>query len=385
MHDDHAAALDWRFPGCPDPANPSVDATRLLNQFHWLRAMHGVEQEPEYHAEGDVQTHTFMVAAALIALPEWQALAPVERSLMFMAALLHDVAKPACTLIDPTGRISSPGHARRGATMVHSLLWHTDELDTPMPFACRETIARRVRHHGLPLWFWDKDDPARAVILASQVVRLDRVALLAEADVRGRICADQQALLDRVDLFREFCREQGCYDRPYPFATDLARFYFCRTPGSDPNYVPYDDTKYVVTILSGLPASGKDFWCARFATGEPVISLDAIRQELHIDPAARQGMVIQLARKRLRDHLRRQQSCIYNATNVTRLHREQIIDLATAYQARVRLIYLEAPAAVIFARNQARARPVPLNVILRMLRHLEVPDRTEAPNVEWRV
>ncbi len=84
-----------------------------------------------------------------------------------------------------------------------------------------------VRHHGLPLWFLDRADPARAVVAASQVARLDHVAMLAEADVRGRICADQRELLDRIELFRQYCVELGCLAQPRAFASAHSRFYVC--------------------------------------------------------------------------------------------------------------------------------------------------------------
>ncbi len=70
-------------------------------------------QEPEFHAEGDVWTHTRMVVDALLALPEYQALGSDEQNLLLHAALLHDVAKPACTVLE-NGRISSPRHAKVG-------------------------------------------------------------------------------------------------------------------------------------------------------------------------------------------------------------------------------------------------------------------------------
>src|SRR5262249_26312001 len=183
----------------------------------------------------------------------------------FAAALLQDVAKPACTRIEPDGSVASPGHARIGASLARYLLWTTAGLDQPLPFLWRERVARLVHHHGLPLWFFAKADPRRAVIAASQTIRLDHVALLAEADVRGRACADKQELLDRIALFRAYCAEIGCATAPYPFASDHSRFvYFSSPPGAeaDPARAAYDDTLCEVILLSGLPGAGKDSWVA---------------------------------------------------------------------------------------------------------------------------
>lgn len=205
----------WSFPLCPEQPDWKVDWESIVAHYAWIQELAGVPQDPVYHAEGDVLTHTEMVARALVKLPEWRELAPEERSILFAAALLHDVAKPACTRTDADGTITSRGHARIGATMVHIHLHDDGGTNAPLPL--RRQIAALVRYHGLPLWFLDRPEPERLIYAASQSVRLDWVALLAEADVRGRICEDQEELLQRVELFREFCQELGCYTGPYPF------------------------------------------------------------------------------------------------------------------------------------------------------------------------
>jgi hypothetical protein len=139
---------------------------------------------------------------------------------------LHDAGKPTCTISDQTGTISSRGHARKGEQIARCLLWTGDELTAPFLLVPRETIATLVRLHGLPLQFLDKDMPERALISASQRIRMDHLAILAEADVRGRICADQDELLTRIALFRELCQELACYRTPRPFATPHSRFVY---------------------------------------------------------------------------------------------------------------------------------------------------------------
>jgi putative nucleotidyltransferase with HDIG domain len=376
----------WSFPNVPRPPDWQVDWDALVRRLGWLRKLAGVPQEPDYHGEGDVLTHTQMVAAALARMDAWRALPENERAVLFAAALLHDIAKPARTRVEPDGRISSPGHALAGATLAHYLLWIGAGLPDPPPFPWRAAVARLVRAHGLPLWFYAKSDPRRVLLAAAQTMRLDHVALLAEADVRGRICADQRELLDRIAYFRTYCEEVGCANSHYPFVSDHSRFvYFASDPEAmaDPARAAYDDTVCEVILLAGVPGAGKDSWIAAHPADWPVISLDAIRRERHISPTGGQGAVVQEARARARDLLRRQQSFIWNATNITRTLRAQLITLFAAYHARVRIVYLDAPFATLLARNQAREHAVPEAVIHRMARHLEIPDATEAPSVEW--
>ncbi|GCE25538.1 hypothetical protein KDA_10220 [Dictyobacter alpinus] len=372
------------FPFCPRPEQQwFLDWEGLQRQFSWLQVMDGVPQYPAYHAEGDVLIHTHLVVEAMVALNEWRNLPEEERSLLFASALLHDVGKPACTKIESDGLITSRGHSRRGEFMARRMLWLGEELAQPVPFAQREYIARLVRWHGLPLQFLNRAQPEKAVIEASQSIRMDHLALLAEADVRGRICADQAELLERVELFRLLCQEQHCYTEPRAFPSEYSRFVYFHSEQGYPDYEAYDDTRFEVVLLAGLPGVGKDSWLQHKYADWPVISLDSIRRELGVTAEDNQGHVIQLARERAREYMRKNQSFVWNGTNVTRLLRRQLIDFFISYGARTHIVYLQAPYDVILKRNSERHASVPSSVISKLAGKLEVPDITEAHQVEW--
>ncbi len=372
---------NWTLPFCPTPPNWRLDWDDLLTRFGWLRAMDGVPQDPVHHAEGDVLIHTRMVVEALITHPVWCGLPPTERAILFAAALLHDVAKPITTKVEPDGQVTALGHARQGERMARTALWNGD-FGLPIPFACREAIARLVRHHGLPLWFLQKPSPERAVIEASLTVRNDLLALLAEADALGRRCADLPDLLLRLDLFREMAQELDCLTIPRRFPGDHARFVYFRSETPNLHYQPYDDTTFEVVMLSGLPGAGKDTWIRQNAGSLPVVSLDALRYELGVDPQDAQGTVVNAAKERARAYLRAQQPFLWNATNVTRQIRKPLIDLFAAYHARIRVVYLDAPLEVILHRDSLRSRPVSEPVIRKLMQKVEVPDLTEAHTIE---
>ena len=378
-----APTHNWSFPFCPTAPDWYINWPAIQQQLTWLNPLANTPQDPRHHAEEDVLTHTRMVVEELVAHPEWRHLKQNERNLLFAAALLHDIAKPVCTKIESDGSIISPGHARVGASMTRQILWEGQGLSLPVPFEYREPIVQLVRFHGLPLWFLDKADPVRAVIQASQTTHLNLVALLAEADVRGRICDDQQSLLDRVALFREWCIEQHCYKVPRAFETDHSRFVYFHRESHDPDYVAYDDTLSKVILMTGLPGAGKDTWIQHHCANWPVVSLDQIRQEHRIDPADSQGKVVQLAKEQARVLLRRRESFVWNATNLTRAVRRTLIDLFDAYKARIHIVYLETSFHVLFERNRVRQHQVPETVLRRFIRKLEVPDCTEAHGIEW--
>jgi len=315
----------WRFPLCPEPSDWHLDWQGLVSSFEWIRQMKGVPQDPVYHAEGDLLIHTRMVMEALISMSSWRSLEPHARSIVFASALMHDVAKPHTTKVGQDGRVSSRGHARRGEKIARQTLWQGIDLQ-PAPFEVRELVAKLVRYHGLPLYFLERDLAEKEIFKAGQAVRMDWLALLSEADVKGRKCSDKQELLDRIALFRELCRNHHCYDRPKQFPSEHSRFLYFRKPDRQPDYHAFDDTKFEVILMSGLPGSGKDTWI-RENQSQPVVSMDKIRKELNCPPTGNQGAVIQLAREKAREFMRKQESFIWNSTNLTTRLRKPLVDL----------------------------------------------------------
>ncbi|MEQ8975123.1 MAG: AAA family ATPase [Coleofasciculus sp. C1-SOL-03] len=371
-------SLSWSFPWCPTPPDWTLDWASLQAEFDWLQSLQDCPQDPRYHAEGDVLTHTRLVCEALIGLPAWRELPAIERSRLFAAALLHDVAKPAATEIEADGRITSKGHVRQGAKMARQILWSLN-----VPFHQREAIVSLVQHGSLPLWFWDKPNPQRAVIKASQVIRCDLLALLAEADIRGRLCDDPLELLERVEFFREYCQENTCLVYLRPFPSDHSRFVYFQKDDRDPNYAAFDDTRFEVVLMSGLPGAGKDSWIQENLPDWTVISLDELRQAMNISPTDNQGAVAERARAIAKDYMRAEKSFVWNATNLSRQLRSSLINLFSAYHGRIRIVYLEVAWEELLRRNRSRAAKVPETVMQRMRDRVEVPDITEAHRVEW--
>lgn len=360
---------------CPTVNGDRVDAIDWSAvRYPWVAPMAACAQDPEYHAEGDVWTHTRMVCDELVALDAWRSMAPLEREVLFAAGLLHDVAKPITTRIEQ-GRIRHPNHSARGAVMARRILWEMD-----VPFAVREQVTGLIRHHQAPYFLMDEKDPVRKMALLTQTAHGARLGVLAEADIRGRICHDRERLLDNVTLYREYLTEQGCLELPFGFASDHSRFLYFRTPDRDPTYEAYDDTRSTVTVMSGLPGAGKSHWL-RENVDLPVISLDDLRAEMRIRPGDDQGRVAQAARERARVYLRCGESFAWDATNLSRTVRGPLIELFASYRARVRIVYVEAPQERLFRQNRARDSAVPEVAMERMLRHWEVPDITEAHEV----
>jgi predicted kinase len=340
--------------------------------------MKGCPQNPDRHAEGDVWIHVHMVVEALVGLPAWRELPEPDRRILFLAALLHDVAKPGCTRIEQDGRVTSRGHSWRGAVLARRILWRAG-----VSFAEREAVCAIVRHHLVPFFLPSSENPRRLAIEVSQTARCDHLALMAEADAHGRVCPDPQRLLNQIELFQAEATAVACLSGPFRFPSDHARFLYFRDPTRSPDAPADEQFQSRVVLLSGLPAAGKDHWREAHLPDWPVVSLDEIRHELGVPPSDPQGAVVSQARERARDHLRNGRDFVWNAANLSRNIRAECIKLFHAHDAHVRLVYVEVPPDRLFAQNHQRRRRVPDKVIERLLDRWEVPDRTEAHLVEF--
>ncbi len=340
----------------------------------WGCAMAECRQDAQWHAEGDVWTHTKMVCMELPGLDEWGTLSTEEQTILLFAALLHDCGKPRTSQVDQdTGRIRSHKHAVKGEYLARGVL---RELGCDL--ATREEIARLVRFHVRPAFLLEKPDPTREVVSLSWLVNNKLLFLLALSDTRGRDADEMSRPEENIHYWRLAAEENGCFERPYLFANDHARFTFFRQPKPDLHYVPYEDFRSTVTVMSGLPGSGKDTWLAGSRTELPVVSLDDIREELKVEATENQGKVVQLARVRCRELLRWGEYFAFNATNLRRQTRRRWVDLFADYNARIELVYIEPPLSVVLGRNRRRARAVPEDVIRELAGKTDPPTWTEA-------
>jgi predicted kinase len=363
------AAIDW----------PAVEA--WLDDIVPARALAETPQDHAFHAEGDVWTHTKMAIEALVAGPLYAALDPAQQRIVAAGVLLHDIGKPSTTRLEGE-KLTSRGHSSRGDLLARVALWRMG-----VPFVIREQVCALIRHHQIPFFGITKPgaEAVRLAVRLSLITRNDWLVAVADADARGRRCADphdQTRIVEHCALWAEHCKELGLLDTPQPFASAHTRaVYFEAEAGArQPDVLAHDDTTCEVILMSGLPASGKDTYLRTHHPQLPVISLDALRDQLDADHGDAQ--VIAEAREQARTYLRAKTSFAWNATNLTPALRAQLLELFRSYRARTRIVYVETSPADQHARNRARRDPVPAGVLDRMLARWSVPDPSEAHDLE---
>jgi tRNA nucleotidyltransferase (CCA-adding enzyme) len=178
---------------------------RLLPE---MRLLVGCEQEPEWHPEGDVWTHTLMVIDKARELN-----GDLERPRLItvmLGAVCHDLGKPATTAVID-GRIRSLDHEQAGVGPTLALL---DRLNvhTIDGYAVREQVAGVVANHLKPGMFFKADNVGDGAFRRlAQKVDLELLARVARADCLGRAGGFD---CSAMDWFIERARTLGVEHQP---------------------------------------------------------------------------------------------------------------------------------------------------------------------------
>ena len=178
----------------------------LLPEMH---ALIDCPQEPDWHPEGDVWTHTLMVIDQ--ARERNDDLDRPRRASVMLGAVCHDLGKPATTAVID-GRIRSLGHEEAGvepATRVLDRL-HVHSLDG---FDVRTQVLGLTAHHLKPGAFYKVRDELTdgAFRRLALKVDLELLARIAKADCLGRTGAFD---CSAMDWFLERARALGVEHKP---------------------------------------------------------------------------------------------------------------------------------------------------------------------------
>lgn len=377
----------------PSPSDWKIDWAGICDSGlgELLEEMRGVCQNPIWHGEGDVLTHTRLVCEALAGDGGFRESDGESRAIVFIAALLHDVGKVGSTRLED-GVWTSRGHSASGARIARKFLWQSLGMaGTDEARRFRESVCSLIRFHSMPIHFLSKDDPERQVrsIAAEGCIMdgftLERLAMLVKADILGRKADDLPRLLDELSLFASTAKELGCFSSPPQFADEYSRFAWLQSKTQMPDHRLYDDTWGTVYMMCALPGTGKDTWIRENLPELPVVSLDAIRNELGISWEGNQAAVATVALERARVLLRERRPFVWNATCLLPDFRRRALQLFQNYGAFTRIVVLETSWDENLKRNKERSAVVSESAIDEMLGRFTPPSVREAHALSWHV
>ncbi|GLS26245.1 hypothetical protein GCM10007877_19600 [Marinibactrum halimedae] len=284
-------------------ATPDIDECidTLGDHISWLYEFKDTQQDPEWHAEGDVHIHTGMVLNELYDLLGSQArhITGGRRQALILAALLHDIGKPKCTkAIEIKGihRIASPQHESIGRSYLAFAL-----QTLPLSFEVYWQVLGLVGEHHMPKLLAVKNMSRGQYLALSRRTDTELLYWLEVADMRGRKCPDLSLQLSHLDEFALFAEEYNVWGKAFMWPqsaligeSDTARHYVyasgLQAMEQDRIFHPdealaiayqHKDQHPQVMVMCGPSGSGKSTWIAQHASEYEVISLDELRQEVN--------------------------------------------------------------------------------------------------------
>jgi tRNA nucleotidyltransferase (CCA-adding enzyme) len=169
-------------------------------------------QDAEWHPEGDVWTHTLQVIDEAAGLIEGFAEDRPRALTVMLAALCHDLGKPATTKHE-NGRIRSPGHEEAGVAPTESLLdrWNVHTL---LAYDVRGQVVALVRDHLKPGELYKERDRVGdgAIRRLARKCEPDLLYRVARADCLGRRPGRFEPVA--MEWFREKVRQLEVAVRP---------------------------------------------------------------------------------------------------------------------------------------------------------------------------
>lgn len=183
-----------KVPGIDDFIEELQDLMPLLGELIYT------DQDEEWHAEGDVHTHTDMVLEELsyILADEASWLDDERRTALVLAAAFHDIAKPITTrIVERNGRtcLICPNHEEKGRSYVLNKL-----IGSGLSMNVILLTANLVGYHQMPGRLIRKDAGEADFRLLARQVDPQLLYFLEKADMKGRICDDKKKKLDRKSV-----------------------------------------------------------------------------------------------------------------------------------------------------------------------------------------
>ncbi len=153
--------------------------TNWLEFYPELSALIGIPQDPQWHPEGDVWTHTKHVLDEAANIATRENLSEENRVILLFAALCHDLGK-APTSLKEDNRWKSPRHAEEGVPLSESLL---KKIHAPQSII--QQVKPLVKDHMNHL---NQQSPKsiRRLALRLEPSNINMLTLLIEADASGR-------------------------------------------------------------------------------------------------------------------------------------------------------------------------------------------------------
>ncbi|MBL8149924.1 MAG: AAA family ATPase [Blastocatellia bacterium] len=393
-----------------------IDLFERLQTTDYLQAMAKCQQDPFWHAEGSVLTHTQMVMDAVVELLQNSALEEHTRQAVYIAALLHDAGKPSTTVQAVDGHIVAPFHSQAAIALARHVMFELGVeykiRQQAINLILYHTIAPKiVRKYPAELTVNNINLEQKKYRRLSSEVELRSLYYLTKANWLGRISKKRKEVLREIEIFKSRALFYKLWEKQ--FEGILSNESIAKLSGDpkeqlrikhalkllvlngkivteedlfkyieeNPSFIKPTTAHLYLTI--GIPGVGKSSWITANLPGIRVISSDIKRVELfgNINSQEDNQRVFEECFLDIERSLKNCQAVILDATNVKIEQRSRFLLLAKQLQAHTTIIYFDQPLEVALERNQKRERQVPEEAIRNYFDNLMPPSANEAAEI----
>lgn len=193
---------------CTKSTRPSAGLL-VLKQTGWITffpeiaSLDGLQQEPEWHPEGDVFVHTCHCLDALVQQDAWKSAAAPTRRVLTLAVLAHDFGKATTTHQAERRRQIrwiSPGHEAAGAPLTETFL---QRIGAPHDLLAhvRPLVVHHLAHHQGQMHF--RDTTVRRLARKLAPASIDDLITVMLSDHLGRPPLVSEEALRRIHDLRD--------------------------------------------------------------------------------------------------------------------------------------------------------------------------------------
>ena len=350
------------------------------------------EQNPHFHAEGNVYKHMCYVLEQYETHADNFDLDDTDREVLYWAALLHDIGKPVVTQW-VNGRLTAKGHERAGVPIARDILLNQPEITTRQ----RQRILDLVRLHHIPLkWGMRKARLSEYKRLAT-ATDLRLMGIFSLFDIMGRVCINKPETLEMISHFNEvivsrirdeigaFESLQEQYQKAgyqkknalwHALKYDDDRLLEKVLHHNNPETIP-PKSQCVITI--GAPRSGKTEYVQAHYPDHHYFDLEAYKvRQGHSDENEYALDIKTFMSAFLRQH----RNIVIDGCNLNPDTRRRIGDCARDFHAELHYLYFERSLDHLLETNAHTAQPLASDRIRAAHNTLDIPHPWEAHSLQ---
>ncbi|MEM6628553.1 MAG: HD domain-containing protein [Bacteroidota bacterium] len=352
----------------------------------YMDLMHNTEQNPKYHAEGNVLNHTLLVLREFYELAGLGILDESEKEVLYWAALLHDIGKPSVTRWDGTAWRAA-GHEAAGVPIARNILLQQQDISPTQ----RQRILDLVKWHHIPLRMGLRKASLSSYENVAFRTDIRLLGLFSLMDLKGRICENANEIKDLLHNFTEVIVPQ--IEATWgTFQEIQTRFQACCPLIKNQIWSALQEQQYdqVFSLLStgrflsaprcrcflsiGTPRSGKSQFIQQAYNDLPTYSESRKGNE--------SGDLSQGLKDFLSANLSSGQSVVVDGCHLDEAKRQKIADFIRHYDTEIQYLYFERSLSEILELNSLSVLPLDSQFLREAYSQLHKPHPWEAHGIE---